>query len=86
MDDDLPADRFELIAALKERGVEGRQIVYPIHQLPPYQDPARAARFPVADRVVHRGLHLPTWAGLTRADVEYVCESLADCLSAINVS
>jgi perosamine synthetase len=82
MDEDIPLDRFAALAELKARGVEGRQIVYPITQLLPYQDPAHEGRFPVADRVVDRGLHLPTWSGLTREQVRHVCDSLVACLNA----
>jgi len=82
MDRDTPLGRFDTLAELKARGVEGRQIVYPIHQLPPYQDLAYDGRFPVAERIVDRGLHLPTWSGLTREQVRHVCNSLVECTNA----
>ena len=69
------------MAALKERGVEARQIVYPIHELPPYA--GMGAVCPVASQIVERGLHLPTWAGLTRDDVRRVSLGLAECLAAV---
>ena len=37
MDESIPLTRFDALAGLKARGVEGRQIVYPITQLPPYR-------------------------------------------------
>jgi perosamine synthetase len=80
MDEQVSFDRFELIDRLKDRGVEARQIIYPITQLPPYQDASREHCFPVADRVVDRGIQLPTWCGLTRDDVNYVCQCLTDLL------
>jgi perosamine synthetase len=80
LDESVRIGRFELMAALKEKGIEGRQIVYPIHELPPYVD--AGAVCPIAEQIVERGLHLPTWGGLTREDVQYVCESLAECLAA----
>jgi perosamine synthetase len=79
LDDRVKLGRFEVMAAMKERGVEVRQIIYPNHILPPYL--GSNAVCPVAERVVERGLHLPTWAGLTREDVSHVCESLAKCLA-----
>jgi perosamine synthetase len=82
MDQDIPLGRFDALAGLKSRGVEGRQIVYPIHQLPPYQDPAHDSRFPMADRIVDRGLHLPTWSRMTREQVWHVCTSLVECVNA----
>jgi perosamine synthetase len=82
LDEEIPLDRFDLLAELKTRNVEARQIIYPITQLPPYQDPSRQHCYPVADRTVDRGVQLPTWAGLTRDQVRYVCESLKECLRA----
>lgn len=81
LDETIPLDRFDVLAGLKARGVEGRQIVYPIHQLPPYQRSNHRGRFPVSERVVDRGVHLPTWAGLTVEQVELVCDSLKACLT-----
>jgi perosamine synthetase len=79
LDEDIPLSRFELLDRLKARGIEGRQIVFPITQLPPYME--SAGRFPVADRVVDRGVHLPTWSGLTQSDVRLICESFEECLA-----
>ena len=78
IDERIPIDRFALMQAMKARGVEVRQIIYPNHVLPPYA--SSGASCPVAERVVERGLHLPTWAGLTKDDVRTVCHSLAACL------
>jgi dTDP-4-amino-4,6-dideoxygalactose transaminase len=47
-----------------------------MHQLPIYEESARGQRFPVADRVAARAVCLPTWAGLAREDVTFVCQSL----------
>ena len=77
--DEFGADRDAVMTRLQQRGIETRPVVYPMHQLPLYQDAARDARFPVADRLSARGLHLPTWAGLTREDVRFVCQSLLEC-------
>jgi perosamine synthetase len=79
MDESIPLTRFEVLEGLKSRAVEGRQIVYPITQLPPYHDDRLA--FPVADRIVDRGVHLPTWSGLSREQVKRVCDSLVASLN-----
>jgi perosamine synthetase len=84
MDEKVLVGRFELLAQLKAHGVEGRQIIYPITQLPPYCDHAQQGHFSVADRTVDRGIHLPTWAGLSRDDVRYVCDHLKECLESEN--
>jgi perosamine synthetase len=81
MDEEIPLSRFDVLARFKDRGVEGRQIVYPITQLPPYQEAGQRRQFPVADRIVERGIHLPTWSGLTQEDVRYVCQCLTEILT-----
>jgi perosamine synthetase len=81
MDDHIALDRFQVLAELAAHGIEGRQIVYPIHQLPPYQRREHRGCFPVSERVVDRGVHLPTWSGLTRDQVARICDSLRACLT-----
>ena len=49
LDDRVPLGRFDVMAAMRERGVEVRQIIYPNHMLPPYVGlwrilPCRGAR------------------------------------------
>ncbi len=74
--------RDELMAGLSARGVETRPVFYPMHTLPPYQEMAEEdGAFPVADRVASSGLSLPTWAGLQREDVVYVCDALRECIA-----
>ena len=82
IDEEIPMGPLDVLAQLKARGIEGRQIVYPITQLPPYRDHAHCRRFAVADRTVERGLHLPTWSGLTREQVRHVCDSVVECVNA----
>ena len=74
-------DRDSLMAALAQEGIETRPVFYPMHILPPYRKLARGQAFPVAEWLGSHGMNLPTWAGLTRDDVEYVCTTLRRCLS-----
>ncbi|HWP41480.1 MAG TPA: DegT/DnrJ/EryC1/StrS family aminotransferase, partial [Tepidisphaeraceae bacterium] len=69
-----------LMSQLQQRGIETRRVVYPMHQLPPYQHTAAGRAFPVADRLSARGLNLPTFATLTRDDVHWICRSLLECI------
>ena len=66
--------RDELMAGLGRAGVETRPIFYPIHTLPPYKKEGQI--FPVAEQVAASGMNLPTWHGLTEADVIYICQTL----------
>jgi len=70
------ADRDAVIRRMAERGIQTRRVVYPMHQLVPYQAASRGRQFPVADGLGARGINLPTWAGVTRDDVRFICQCL----------
>ena len=72
--------RDAIMRQLQDEGIETRPVVVPIHQLPPYVDSVRGQNFPVADLISRNGINLPTWAGLTRDDVSYVCNQFLRCL------
>ena len=81
VDDKTGVGRDGAAEALSRHGVETRPVFYPMHVLPPYRDQAAGSAFPVSDRVASHGLSLPTWAGLTRDDVSYVCDVLKAAVS-----
>jgi perosamine synthetase len=81
LNDAWSARRDDIMARLLERGIETRPVGYPIHTLPPYLDPSMKGCFPVAERIAAGGINLPTWAGLTRDDVRYVCDNLLERLA-----
>jgi len=72
--DDSGKARDALMAELAVAGVETRPFFLPVHRLPPYT--ARAASqgaiLPVTDSLAGRGLSLPTFPGMSSADVERV--------------
>lgn len=76
LDDGIHAGRDEVMRQLGERGIETRPVFYPLHILPPYREAGRDREFPVADELAWRGISLPTWAGLSRENIEYICGSL----------
>jgi perosamine synthetase len=86
VDEEFAPDRDAVIAQLGTKGIEARRVVYPMHQLPMYQEAAKHDQFPVADRIAGRGINLPTWAGLTRDDVHFVCKSLRECAAPRSVA
>ena len=79
LDEKLSVERDAVIFALAERGIETRPVFHPMHTLPPYRGLARGQRFPVAERIASGGINLPTWAGLTKKDVKFVCDALREC-------
>jgi perosamine synthetase len=68
-------DRDAVAADLGDDGVETRPFFYPLHSMPPYASGGDAC--PVATDIAARGLCLPTFGGLSDADVDYVCERLS---------
>jgi len=80
LDDGILLGRDEVMAALREQGIETRPFFYPMHTLPPYRNLAEKDYFSVAEGLAARGINLPTWAGLQERDVDFVCEALAGIL------
>lgn len=78
--DERRGDRDQIMSRLAETGIEVRPLFYPMHILPPYQDEEKGDAYPVAERISRQGFSLPTWAGLTLDDVQYVTDSLIKCL------
>jgi perosamine synthetase len=65
MDD---AQRQAFMAALRLRGVDSRPYFYPISDMPMYP----GAATPVAHRISHTGINLPSFVDLTRDDVAHI--------------
>lgn len=68
------ADRDSVMEQLASRGIETRPVFHPMHTLPPYQ--SAPGSFPVAEEIAAGGISLPTWEGLTRNDVDRICDEL----------
>ena len=85
LEEPIGVSRDDVIARLAERGVESRPVFYPMHLLPPYREMGQEdGEFPVAETIGRSGLSLPTWAGLQREDVVFVCDALRDCIGGAN--
>jgi perosamine synthetase len=80
--EEFDVNRDELMVRMRERGIETRPVVYPMHQLPPYRAGSAGEQFPVADRLSHGGVNLPTWVGVTRDDVRFICQSFLEIAAA----
>jgi perosamine synthetase len=66
-----PERRDPLRDMLAAEGIETRPFFYPAHTMPMYA--SKFQRLPVAENLGWCGINLPSWPGLTRDDVEYVC-------------
>ena len=71
------ADRDEIIRRLQAKGIDSRPLFYPLHLMPPYHT---GEQFPVAEAISKRGISLPSSSELREADIQYICDSLVECL------
>jgi perosamine synthetase len=68
------AHRDQVIAAMKAMGVDTRPFFYPLCDLPMYKQPGNS----VASDLSCRGLSLPTYPGLSEAEIDCVCAALLE--------
>ena len=68
-------NRQELIACLKEKGIETRAVFTPMHKHPYYND---SNIFPNAELISSTGLDIPTSPALTEQEVRYVATTIRD--------
>jgi perosamine synthetase len=73
VDQGYPLSRDELMAALKERGVDTRPFFRAIHTMPCH---VRAERLPVAENLASRGINLPSSTKLTEEQIGYICQQI----------
>jgi perosamine synthetase len=84
LDPSLGWTKTELIAGLRERGVDSRPFFDPLSSLSAFRDSASASgaaeRNPTAYALAPYGVNLPSALSLTEDDVHTVCARLDDCL------
>jgi len=75
-------DRSRLAAKLEEKGVHVRPYFLPIHLQPYMMERFGYQRgdFPITEDLGERGLALPFSSVMTRTQVDYVCDTLAEAL------
>jgi perosamine synthetase len=72
--------RDELMAFLKQKGVDTRTFFIPMHVQPAFRDMGlfRGERYPVSERLGENGLYLPSGSGLTAEQINTVCEAVKE--------
>jgi perosamine synthetase len=70
--------RNELMEYLKENGIDTRPFFIPLHTLPPFrqESTARGEVLPVTELLASTGFNLPTHAGLSAEDIQYICDKI----------
>lgn len=69
---DDPLKRDPLRKELERGGVETRPFFYPVHTMPMYAE--KFQRHVVAENLGWRGINLPSWPGLSKGQISYICE------------
>ena len=70
--------RDQLIYYLRDHGIETRPFFYPITSLPPYKHHRDSSDH--SQNIAARGLNLPSSPNITKADVEYIINTIDTCL------
>jgi perosamine synthetase len=74
--------RDQVRAYLDDAGIESQVAIYAMHQLDSVRPAVPAgARFAVAEAVADRGLALPLYVGMRSAQLDRVCDTLAEVLA-----
>lgn len=81
VNDDFGMTKDQVMAALREKGVDTRSFFYPVSQQPAYQGddprfPDLAGSWPVSEDLGRRGFYLPTGLGLTAEQIAYCAAAL----------
>ena len=72
------ADRDPLRQHLADCGIETRPVFYPVHTMPMYA--SRYQRHAVAEDIGWRGINLPSWPGLSDAQVDEIADAVLSFL------
>jgi len=75
LDPELGWNRDLAATQLDAVGIETRPVFHPLHMQPPYR---RAESHPVAERIGANGLTLPSGAGLTDEELDYVASRMEE--------
>jgi perosamine synthetase len=76
--DSIDKQRDQVMQELDMLGIETRPVFYPMHVMPPYQEPSGS--YPRAELCGARGINLPTHANLTEQDLDYIVAALETVL------
>lgn len=73
--------RDPLLDHMKARGIEGRPMIFPIHDAVPFRDQNPAEQFPISQEVSYRSLHLPSSTGLSVDEINFIADVVLEWVS-----
>jgi len=78
VEEEFGMTRDELRRWLADRGIETRTFFIPMHLQPIYYQTYKGQRYPVSEMLCKRGMYLPSASSLTRSEIEFVVETIAE--------
>jgi perosamine synthetase len=78
VEDEFGMTRDDLMARLKQEGIDTRAFFVPMHRQPVFTDMGlfQQERYPVAEDIGNRGLYLPSSSGLTETQIDFITSAL----------
>jgi perosamine synthetase len=78
IENEFGMSRDDLMAFLRQKGVDTRTFFIPMHVQPAFKNMGlfERERYPVSEMLAERGLYLPSGSGLTEGQIGTVCEAV----------
>lgn len=76
-----PLEPHELRNAMSMRGIETRQVFYPLHTMPPYKNLTRDTDMRNSLEISARGISLPSYVQLTAQERDFIAEIIVKLIS-----
>ena len=74
-------NRDAIAVKLLENGIETRPTFYPLHTMPPYKNFMRSENLYNSIAIFKNGLSLPTSLSLTTKELQYITDTLIECIN-----
>jgi len=86
VEEEAGVSRDGLMNGLSDMGIETRSFFIPMHRQPVFTGMSlfQGESYPVGEHLSEAGLYLPSSSGLTREQIEFICESIEKVLSLPN--
>jgi perosamine synthetase len=78
VENDFGMSRDDLMAFLRQKGVDTRTFFIPMHVQPAFKNMGlfEGERYPISEQLAEKGLYLPSGSGLTEEQINTVCEAV----------
>jgi perosamine synthetase len=78
LEDEFGMSRDDMMAFLRQKGVDTRTFFIPMHVQPAFKNMGlfEGEHYPVSEMLAERGLYLPSGSGLTEGQIGIVCEAV----------